>query len=201
VTSRIGGCWLLLAVFGLVGCGGSPPIQYYTLSAEALPDAGLAVRTERHIAIGPVTLPDVVERPQLVMRTTANRVTLVEEHQWAEPLASEIARVIADNLSRLLGTQLISIYPQSAADQAPYRVLVDVQQFESTLGSRILIDAFWTVRRSDHGETSSLKMGRSSVEEQANDPGYEALAAAHSRALVRISRDIAEAIHSMNTAR
>jgi uncharacterized lipoprotein YmbA len=200
VTGRVSGCWLLLVVIGLVGCGSSPPVQYYTLSAEALPDPSLVVKTDRHIAIGPVTLPDVVERPQLVMRTTANRVTLLEEHQWAEPLTSEIARVIADNLSRLLGTQLISIYPQSAADQAPYRVLVDVQQFESTLGSRILIDASWTVRHSDHGATS-LKMGRSSAEEPANGPSYEALPAAHSRALARISRDIAEAIRSMNTAR
>ena len=111
----------------------------------------------------------------------------------------ESARVIADNVSRLLGTKLISVYPQSAADHAPYRVLVDVQQFESALGSHILIDASWTIRHSDHGETA-LKMGRSSVEEPAGGPGYEALAAAHSRALVRISRDIAEAIRSMDTA-
>ena len=200
MTVYISGCWLLAAVVGLAGCGGSPPVQYYTLSAEASPDSTLTVRTEQHIAVGPVTLPDVVERPQLVMRTTANRVTLLEEHQWAEPLPNEIARVIADNLSRLLGTRLISIYPQSAADQAPYRVLVDVQQFESTLGSHILLNASWTVRHSDHGQTS-LKMGRSSVEEPANGPGYEALAAAHSRALVRVSRDIAESIRSMNTAR
>jgi uncharacterized lipoprotein YmbA len=200
VTAHIALYWLLLVVIGLAGCGNSPPVQYYTLSTEASPDPTLAMTTERHIAVGPVTLPDVVERPQLVMRTTANRVTLLEEHQWAEPLANEIARVIADNISRLLGTKLISIYPQSAADHAPYRVLVDVQQFESAVGSHILIDASWTVRHSDHGETS-LKLGRSSVEEPATGTGYEALAAAHSRALVRISRDIAEAIRSMNAAR
>jgi uncharacterized lipoprotein YmbA len=200
VTVHISGCWLLAAGIWLVGCGGSPPVQYYTLSAEASPDPALALRTDRHIAIGPITVPNVVDRPQLVMRTTANRVTLLEEHQWAEPLPNEIARVIADNLSRLLGTKLISLYPHTAADHAPYRVLVDVQQFESTLGSRILLDASWTVRHSDHGDTS-LKIGRSNVEEPAHGPGYEAVAAAHSRALVRISRDIAESIRAMNTAR
>ena len=199
MTAHITLYWLLLAILGLAGCGNSPPIQYYTLSAEAPPDPALALRTEQHIAVGPVTLPDVVERPQLVIRTTANRVTLLEEHQWAEPLPNEIARVIADNVSRLLGTKLISIYPQSAADHAPYRVLVDVRQFESTLGGHVLLDATWTVRHSDHGETA-MKIGRSSAEEPAGGPGYEALAAAHSRALVRISRDIAEAIRSMNTA-
>jgi uncharacterized lipoprotein YmbA len=186
---------LLLAVIGLAGCAGSPPIHYYTLSAEASSDAGLGAN-ERHITIGPVTLPDVIERPQLVLRTTPNRVTLIEEHQWAEPLQSEIPRVIAENLSRLLGTKQVSVYPQSAGDHAQYRVLVDVQQFESALGGRASMEAFWTIRKNSDGDPS-VKSGRSSVEEPVNGASYEALAAAHSRGLVRISRDIADAIRSM----
>ena len=98
-------------------------------------------------------------------------------------------------VTRLLGARQVSVYPQSAGDQAEYRVLVDVQQFESTLGSRIAIDALWTVRHSSQ-DGSSSKTGRSSVEEPAG-ANYEALAAAHSRALVRISRDIADAIRSI----
>ncbi|WP_447600773.1 PqiC family protein [Nitrospira sp. Nam80] len=103
--------------------------------------------------------------------------------------------MIAENLSRLLGTKQVSVYPQSAGDQAEYRVLVDVQRFESALGGRVLIDALWTVSHDSEGQ-GSLKRGRSSVEETANGQNYEALAAAHSRGLVRISRDIADAIRS-----
>jgi uncharacterized lipoprotein YmbA len=130
-----------------------------------------------------------------VLRTSANKVTLAEEHQWAEPLKSEIPRVIAENLSRLLGAKQVSVYPQSVGDQAQYHVLVDVQRFESTLGGRVLIDAFWTIRHNS-GNGAALKTGRSSVEEMAGGQGYEAIAAAHSRGLVRISRDIADAIRS-----
>jgi uncharacterized lipoprotein YmbA len=186
-------------MMGLAGCGGSPPIHYYTLSAEAPAESASLGKNSRLITIGPVTLPEVIERPQLVLRTTPNRVTLVEEHQWAEPLKSEIPRVIAENLTRLLGTSQVSVYPQSAGDQAQYRVLVDVQQFESALGGRVSIDAFWTIRHTVQG-VASMKTGRSSVEEPAGGSSYEALAAAHSRALVRISRDIADAIRSTDMA-
>ena len=196
MIDRVGRLAILLAIIGLAGCGGSPPIHYYTLSAEASLDSRLPGKNGLQITIGPVTLPDMVERPQLVLRTSANKVTLVEDHQWAEPLKSDIPRVIAENLARLLGTREVSVYPQSAGDQAEYRVLVDVQQFESSLGSRAAIDALWTVRRSSQ-DGPSFKTGRSSVEEPAGGANYEALAAAHSRALVRISRDIADAIRSI----
>jgi uncharacterized lipoprotein YmbA len=196
VTVRIGRLAFLLAIIGLSGCGGSPPIHYYTLSAEASPDPSFAGKNERLITIGPVTLPDVVERPQFVLRTTPNQVTLVEEHQWAEPLKSEVARVIAENLTRLLGTKQVSVYPQSAGDQAQYRVLVDVQQFESALGGRTSIQTFWTIRKNSQGDPS-VKSGYSSMEEPVSGSSYEALAAAHSRGLVRLSRDIADAIRSM----
>ena len=141
MIDRVGRLAILLAIIGLAGCGGSPPIHYYTLSAEASLDSRLPGKNGRQITIGPVTLPDMVERPQLVLRTSANKVSLVEDHQWAEPLKSDIPRVIAENLARLLGTRQVSVYPQSAGDQAEYRVLVDVQQFESSLGSRAAIDA------------------------------------------------------------
>ena len=197
MTARVGRFAFLLAIVGLSGCGGSPPIHYYTLSAEASRDPSFADKTlERLITIGPVTLPDVIERPQLVLRTTPNQVTLVEEHQWAESLKTEIARVIAENLTRLLGTEQVSVYPQSAGDHAQYRVLVDVQKFESALGGRASIEAFWTVRKNSDDDPS-VKSGHSSVDEPVNGSSYEALAAAHSRGLVRISRDIADAIRSM----
>jgi uncharacterized lipoprotein YmbA len=199
VTGRLGRLVFLLMITGLVGCGGSPPIHYYTLSAEASSDPGLSGKNERVITIGPVTLPDVVERRQLVLRTTPNQVTLIEEHQWAQPLQSEIPRVIAENLTRLLGAKQVSVYPQSAGDHAEYRVLIDVQQFESALGGQVSIDAFWTIRHSAQGE-SSFRTGRSTVVEPAGGSSYEALAAAHSRALARISRDIADAIRSDETA-
>ena len=37
--------------------------------------------------VAPVTLPEAVDRPQLVVRVTPNRVAILDGHRWAEPLA------------------------------------------------------------------------------------------------------------------
>jgi uncharacterized lipoprotein YmbA len=145
------------------------------------------------IAVGPITLPEVVDRPQFVLRAGPNEISIVELHRWAGPLRSEIPRVIADNLAADLNVKRVSAYPQSAGENATYRVLVDIQRFDSTMGESVTIDALWTVKRVSDG---LLRTGRSTARESSSGGGYDAVVAAHSRALATISREIAEAIRS-----
>lgn len=178
----------------VAGCASIPDPSFYTLSAAADPAAN--ARAEPYsVAVGPITLPELVDRPQLVVRVAANRVILLEQHRWAEPLRSEIPRVIADNLGRLLGTTRVSAYPQGSDNNAEYRVLVDIQRFESILGESVSVEAQWAVRR---GPASELRTGHSLVSMPAGAKGYEALAAAHARALSRISEEIADVIRAMH---
>jgi uncharacterized lipoprotein YmbA len=51
------------------------------------------------------------------------------------------------------------------------------------------------VRRTKDGRTET---GRTTVREVAQDKGYDALAAAHSRALARLSQDIADAVRALD---
>jgi len=143
--------------------------------------------------VGPITLPEVVDRPQFVLRAGPNEVTIVELHRWAGPLRSEIPRIIADNLAADLNVKRVAAYPQTAGDNADYRVLVDIQRFDSTLGESVSIDALWTVKRVSDGV---LRTGRSTARESSGGGAYGAVAAAHSRALATISHEIAEAIRS-----
>jgi uncharacterized protein len=179
----------------LAGCGSSPEVIYYTLSAPGLDGTAPAEAEQGYsIAIGPVSLPDVVDRPQLVVRRGANEVTLSEGHQWAEPLASEIPRIIAEHLTRVLGTQQVSASPQNSV-RPDYRVMVDIQRFDSELQGSTEIDAIWTIHHiSPKGAPN--RSGRSRAREATGGGGYEAIVAAHSRALAAVSRDIAEAIRS-----
>lgn len=196
MTMRQGCVWgpLLALIIALAGCGTTPDPSFYTLSAgaEAIANKGAGPYS---VAVGPVSLPELVDRPQLVIRVGANRVALVEQHRWAEPLRSEIPRVIADNLSRLLSTTRISAYPQSYEDNAEYRVLIDIQRFESVLGENVTVEALWAVRR---GPASEVRTGHSLVRMPAGAKGYDALAAAHARALSRMSDEIAEVIRAMH---
>jgi len=57
----------------------------------------------------------------------------------------------------------------------------------------VTIDALWTVRRASGGEP---RTGRSVVHEPTGGDGYDALVAAHGRALATVSRDVAESIRA-----
>ena len=59
----------------LAACGGSPPTQFYTLSGMQLPPGNPNTRGTV-VGVGPVTLPEYLDRPQIVTRTSGNRVTL-----------------------------------------------------------------------------------------------------------------------------
>jgi len=145
------------------------------------------------VSVGPVTLPEIVDRPQLVVRVGANQVALVDQHRWAEPLKSEIPRLIAENLSQLLGAKQVVTYSQNLVRDAEFRVLVDIKRFDSTVGQTVTIDALWTVRRASGGEPAT---GRSLAQEPIGGDGYDAIVAAHGRALATVSRDVAESIRA-----
>jgi uncharacterized lipoprotein YmbA len=182
----------LLAAAMLAGCGSSPKANFYTLSSAAPPQAPAATAPYR-IAIGAVTVPDVIDRPQIVTRTGANQVTIDEFARWAEPLQGEIPRVIAANLAREVPGALVSTYPQSASIDADCKVLIEVQRFDSAPGDAATIEVLWTLRPA-RGTSSS---GRSVAREATGGPGYDQLVAAHGRALAAVSRDIAEAVRAL----
>jgi len=182
----------LLAAAALAGCGSSPNAKFYTLSSIAAPQPAAATAPYR-VAIGAVTVPDVVDRPQIVARSGANEVTINEFALWAEPLKSVIPRAIAENLTRELDGAIVSTYPQSASISADCRVQIQVQRFDSALGDAATVELLWTVSP-PKGESKS---GRSVVREATGGAGYDALAAAHGRALTAVSRDIAAAVRTV----
>jgi uncharacterized lipoprotein YmbA len=105
-----------------------------------------------------------------------------------------LSRVIAENLVTMLGTPRVILFPSALASDAEYRVAVEVRVFDSVPGAEATIDATWTVRRTRDGKSET---GRTAARETPGVPGYEALAAAHSRAVARLSLDIANAIRTM----
>jgi uncharacterized lipoprotein YmbA len=178
----------LLGVLLLTACA-SPPSHFYALNStqELLVKSPSSVS----VAVGPVTIPETVNRSEIVVQAGPNRVGLDEFNRWAAPLQSDIQRVIIENLVRLLGTPRVSRYPQGPITTPDFRVQIEVLRFESMPGDAVLLDVIWTVR----GKTEKdEKTGRTTLRERATGPGYDALVAAHSRALGSLSRNLAEVI-------
>jgi uncharacterized lipoprotein YmbA len=180
----------LLSALLLTACGTPPQERFFTLASEPPSQVSFNSASPAFVVmVGPVTVPDVVDRPQLVLRTSPSRVEILEQARWAAPLKNEIARVVADHLARLLPGARAATSAERASGTPDYRVLIDIQRFDSAPQEGATIQASWTVRP----QNGSALTGRSLVSEPAG-AGYDALVAAHSRALAAVSRDIAAAI-------
>lgn len=189
-------CFLAAAALLIAGCASSPPTRYYTLSATApgaapTPDPSTNAPT---VAVGPVSLPALVDRPQIVVSDGGNEVRLDEFNRWASPLQENVARVVADELAALLATPRVTLLAQSGAADAQYRVAIDVRRFVSQPGRSAQFEATWNVRRVRDDASRSGRSAANVAIEEAGRAGYDALAGAHSRALAQLARDIAAAI-------
>jgi uncharacterized lipoprotein YmbA len=192
---RIASPVLLCVVAVLVAaCASAPPPKFYTLNRTSAPGAPPSTVS---VMVGPVSIPAVVDQPQIVVSTSPNQVTIDEFNRWASPLAGNISRVVAENLADLLGTSRVSLFQQSLNLDADFRVAIEVQTFESVPGDAATMNAVWAVRRTRDGKTET---GRTAVREATADKSYDALAAAHSRALSQLSQDIAAAVRTLSRA-
>jgi uncharacterized lipoprotein YmbA len=184
---------LLIALAFVGGCATSERASFYTLSALP-PQEQVATKAPITIAIESVSVPDLVDRPQMVVRIDASKVSVEEYSRWAEPLKSQISRVLAADLAASLPGALVTGNPSRLADAPDYRVAVGVQSFESTLGDAASIVVLWSVRS---GKSGSALNGRTDVHESTQAAGYDALVDAHSRALATVSGKIASAIRTL----
>ena len=184
--------FVLLFALLVIGAGcASPRSNFYTLNSAAKP---VTTGADYSVAVGPVSVPVSVDRPQIVVRLAPNEVAIDEFHRWASPLPDGISRVVAENLAAMLGTPRVTVFSQPTAAGAQFRVLIDVLRFESAPGEAASLDAVWTVRGTKDGTTRS---GRTTVREPVSDREYGTLAAAHSRALGKLSADLAGAIQAL----
>ena len=193
MTLRLAALTVLCCVVLGASCR-SPQSHFYTLSATATPTT---VVSSLSIAVGPVSVPAVVDRPEIVVSTGPNEVWPDDFNRWASPLQDNLSRAVAENLVAILGTPRVSLFPQTLSAGADYRVAIEVQRFESTPGKAALLDAVWTVRRNKDGKAQT---GRTNVTEELHDSNYDALAAAHSRAVAQLSQHIAEAIRVLQAS-
>ncbi|MGZ5703091.1 MAG: PqiC family protein [Burkholderiales bacterium] len=176
------------------GFGTCPAERFYTLSATAAP---VAAASNLVVAVGPVSVPAEVDRPQIVLSTGPNQLHIDEINRWATPLQDTLSRVVAENLAAMLGTPRVTLSPRTLDINPDYRVAIEVRSFESSLGRSAALDAVWTVRGASEGRSET---GRSSAREQPLDASYDALAAAHSRAAARMSQEFADAVRALDRA-
>jgi uncharacterized protein len=193
--------FVLAVVAGLTGCASSPPPKFYQLSSvrsQSEVTGHVAGDQSLIVSIGPVTMPDYLDRPQIVTRSSKNEFNLAEFNRWAGSLENNVSRVLMEDISTLLPADRFFVmrwlpYLESEVPVS-YRVQVRVVSFEGTPGDSVLLRAQWSIVTKGKG---ILLMKESSISEQMNGSGYDALVASMSRAIEKLSREVADGIMSL----
>lgn len=179
---------VLILIPLLVACGASLPERFYRLDALESGTA-LAEASSRRLSVGPVSVPESLDRPQMVWQVEAKRMVIAEQSRWAESLPSAISRVVADNLVR----QVAGILPVAAHASADIRVELDIRRFDAVPGQWVTLEAVWMLR-----QTTNSKQGYVIVREPVAAASTDALVAAHERALLGLSRSIAADLRNLS---
>ena len=66
----------------------------YTLE-ETPRETAVAIGERPTVVLGPISLPEMVDRPQLAVREGAYGVTVHEQERWAAPLKESLPRLLA----------------------------------------------------------------------------------------------------------
>ena len=192
--SVIVGSVMLVALNGCMGK--SDPVRFYTLSSiteSQVPAQGERALLNAAIGIGPVKVADYLDQSRIVTRTGDNRIEQAEFDQWSGSHKNNITNVLAENISLLVATGRVSIFPWRSYMPIDYQVTVDIVRFDGQLGGTVDLVARWSVLIGK--EKKVLAMKRSDIKEKTGN-GYDALVSAQSRALGRLSQEIAETIRS-----
>ena len=191
------------ALFGILfvvvaGCASTESSQYYNLTP--IPGSDKESRAESAaqdvgIGVGPVKIPDYLDRQQIVTSSNQNKIKMAEFDRWAGSLKDDVPRVLSENLSNLLSTDRIFLYPWRGDVPIDYQIEVEIIRFDGELGRDVLLIARWAIFSGNNRKVLFIK--KSSFTESTGAQGYGAMVAAQSRVLGRLSRDIAEAVKGL----
>ncbi len=171
----------------LAACAESQPSRFYMLSS--LPPAEASGSGKPlSVGVGPISMPEYLNRPQIVTRESETKLALAEFDRWGEPLGDLFSQVVAANLSSLLKTERVYSLPRRRTASLDYQVDIDIYRFDADQLGLIYLTARWSLY--GKGGKKLLKTGTTSLTEQAGR-SPDALADGMSRVVERFSRGIA----------
>jgi uncharacterized lipoprotein YmbA len=197
----------LPALLGVLGCS-SPPSQVYLLSssvpapavAGAVPiSSGSSQPRRSGQRQGPlvdvvVTVPEYLDRLDIMQRSGANELKPDYNAQWGEPLAVTATRALTENLAAAVPADDIVMLPTRSSRRFDYQVNLDLTRFECDAAANCVLAGRWGIIDRDGNERANGRVQRS---QKAEGEGYTGMAAAMSRNLAGVSADIAAALQRL----
>jgi hypothetical protein len=113
-----------LALTLLAACS-SPVDRYHTLVPASAMAASSARPTAQVLTVGPVSIPDALDREGWVVRTGDTTVHIYQHQLWTQGLGAEITQALADQLNRALAAAAEPEVRAIWADGSPTNPAID----------------------------------------------------------------------------
>ncbi len=173
---------LLPAVYALTllaACAARQPDHFYILSVQ--PPGGSEARTMPTIPVAlKLTLPSLVDRPEMILNTSAEGIRVLEHERWGAPLADLAAQTLARDIERRRGDVLVGASGTERSGGTAIKVAVDVVQMTVRRGDRASIEAHWRIL---DPRTGRIAMGGDVFSAPLGEQDYAAVAQALSECL------------------
>jgi uncharacterized lipoprotein YmbA len=141
------------------------------------------------IGIGPVSIPDYVDRAEIVFQSAPNRFEIPPDHRWMGDVGETVTSVLATNIGHRAGTASVYSYPWSASTRPGYTIPVRIQQFHALSEGDAILEVSWEIL---DGETREvIHRGSKTFTEALQEEGYVGVVAAESRLLGQLADAIA----------
>ncbi|MBN2106931.1 MAG: membrane integrity-associated transporter subunit PqiC, partial [Deltaproteobacteria bacterium] len=137
---------------------------------------------------------DYLKRQQIANRIDENEILFSDFKSWAEPLDRCVTRVLSENLSVLLNTERIEVYPWLPSLPVDYQIRVRIARFDGTTDEEAVLVVYWSLYGRDNAMLADHK---SVISEKIDAGGYTGLVQAQNRALEKLSREIAAALQKL----
>jgi hypothetical protein len=134
----------------LSACGGNSAMRFYMLEAPLAKSNHEAVLNKNTvIGLGPIHMPEYLDRPQMVLAIGENQYQFDEKNRWAERLDQNLSRVLAQQLAADLGVEQVVRHPWAQRQPIDYQITLDVLTFHQTASGENRLSAQWQIKQQE----------------------------------------------------
>ncbi len=204
MTARLGSVFILITAIMVAGCASVPETRFYTLSVRSEPSKIKALprdpSTPIFIDILPVSIPERLARPQLVVRFRDSgseaQLLILEQDRWSSPFNHELRDAFASGIANQTGA-VNNARGTRIADQAGYRIAIELSQFDAIVDDSVKARFSWMITRPVDARSAACSMA---VTEPVAG-GVEGVVEGVQRAVASVVADVSKNLMELDMGR
>ena len=134
---------VLVIIAALAACASPNKDRFYQLSYTNQDSSSGAAKYD--VIIDTVTIPDSINRPQLVVQKSPTESQILDEQRWVAPLDEQIRQAFLANLQAQLPEAWLAQRVDTHATLPRYFLHTEIQQLQINPSQDVAIDIVWII--------------------------------------------------------